>query len=197
MLKLPFYVISDTHWGHKNIVHYAHRPYDHETMMIKRWRETVKKSDTVLHLGDLFFSSQGGYSKFLDISQELPGKKYLILGNHDKKKYDYEADFGFKVIKPFWVRYRGFTVTFDHYPKLLPFGQKNIHIHGHLHRNPYSGGEFHRYGNINASIELMDYRPVRATRLLDKEISLRTQRKRFYNSRHLRHQRVKRNRRAA
>jgi calcineurin-like phosphoesterase family protein len=55
MPKLPFYVISDTHFFHKNIIKYCGRPFDHEVMMIKRWQRIIRDSDTIVHLGDLFF----------------------------------------------------------------------------------------------------------------------------------------------
>lgn len=183
MLKPPFYVISDSHWGHKNIVKYCNRPYDHETMMIKRWQRVVSDRDTVLHLGDLFFGGADGYVQFLtEIAPKLTGEKYLILGNHDKRAWDYEA-LGFTVLKPFEVKYRGYTVSFDHYPKLLPEGEKRVHLHGHIHNHPYARNEQRRWGNINVSVEVLDYRPHRVTRLINREIRTRNQRGRgYYNS---------------
>lgn len=192
-LKLPFYVIGDTHWQHKNIVKYCGRPYDHERMMLKRWKRTIKDTDVVLHLGDLFF---GSYDRFAEqIAPKLTGEKYIILGNHDKRKYDYEA-LGFTVVKPFSLKYRNYTVSFDHYPKLLPEWERRLHVHGHIHNNGYSQGEPFRHGNINVSVEVLDYRPHRATRLLNKEISKRNQKKGYYNSKGFRTAVASRSRRA-
>lgn len=195
-LKPPFYVISDTHFGHDNIVKYCRRPYDHEAMMIKRWSRLIKTSDSILHLGDVFFGGQDGFVRFRDeIAPKLTGRKYLILGNHDRKKWDYEA-LGFEVIQPFQCRYRNYIVSFDHYPKLLSPNDKRIHVHGHVHNHGYSHGEQERWGNINVSVEAIDYRPHRVSALLNHEIFKRTGKARFYNSRHVRWQRRDKQRRA-
>lgn len=186
MLRPPFYIISDTHFGHRNILKYADRPFDHEAMMVRRWKRIIGENDAVLHLGDLFFSGDGGYTNFVEIAEQLPGCKFLILGNHDKRKYDYFEEFGFKVIKPFTMTYRGYKVSFDHYPKILPPLDRKIHIHGHIHDHGYAYGQPTRHGNINVSVEVLDYRPQRITRLLNKEISRRNQKRRYLNSKHRR-----------
>jgi calcineurin-like phosphoesterase family protein len=193
--RLPFYIISDTHFYHENIVKYAGRPYDHEVMMINRWEKVVPKDATIVHLGDLFFGGDEGFLNFFTyITPRLTGKKYLVLGNHDKRSRDYET-LGFEVIKPFSVRYRGYEVSFDHYPKLLPEGEKKIHVHGHIHNHTYARDEPKREGNVNVSVEVMDYRPHRMTRLLNKHIRHRNQQQRYTNSRHVRTHKALRNRR--
>lgn len=157
-------------------------------MQIKRWGRVVRESDTVLHLGDLFFGGQDNYERFKhEITPRLSGKKYLILGNHDKKRWDYEA-LGFTVIKPFTTSYRGYKVSFDHYPKILDEREKLLHIHGHIHNHGYARNEATRWGNINVSVETLDYRPHRATRLLNRAILARNGGKgRYTNSRHYRY----------
>ena len=181
MLKPPFYVISDTHWYHKNIIKYCDRPYDHETMMITRWQQVVPWDATILHLGDLFFGHDEGFAKFYaKISPRLTGKKYIILGNHDKVGRDYEF-LGFEVLDPFTTEYRGYQVSFDHYPKFLKEGEKQIHVHGHIHNHKYAHDEETRWGNINVSAEVVNYRPHRITRLLNKEIRRRNQRQNYKN----------------
>jgi calcineurin-like phosphoesterase family protein len=182
MVKLPFYVISDTHWFHKNIIKFCNRPYDHETMMVKRWSKVISPNDVIVHLGDLFFGGHQGYEDFkTQVAPSLTGKKYIVLGNHDKKVFDYEA-LGFTVIKPFTQRYRGYEVSFDHYPKLLPEGDRKVHVHGHIHNNGYARNEPTRWGNINCSVEVLDYRPHRCARLINGEIRRRNQRQNYRNS---------------
>lgn len=181
MLKPPFYVVSDTHWYHTNIVKYCGRPREHEQIMLTRWQKVVPWDATILHLGDLFFGGDTGFAKFYSkISHRLTGKKYLILGNHDKRGRDYEY-LGFEVIDPFTTKYRGWDVSFDHYPKFLGDG-KELHVHGHIHNHAYAKDEPSRTGNINVSVEVMDYRPHRVTRLLNKAIRARNQVKRYNNS---------------
>jgi calcineurin-like phosphoesterase family protein len=140
--------------------------------MVANWRKQVQKNDTILHLGDLMMGGDEYYGYFwCNIAPQLTGKKYLILGNHDKRNYDYEA-LGFKVIKPFSINYRGYEVSFNHYPKLFEESQENVlHVHGHIHNHVYSKNEPTRRGNINVSVEVMNYKPRRATRLLNKAIT--------------------------
>lgn len=80
------YFISDTHFGHANVIQYSNRPFvdvqDMDAAMIDRWNSVVKKDDNVYHLGDFAFSSE---ARIEEILKQLNGKKYLIFGNHDKK----------------------------------------------------------------------------------------------------------------
>lgn len=46
------------------------------------WRDTVRDSDTVYILGDLAMSASG-YIRACGIIAGLPGRKYLVFGNHD------------------------------------------------------------------------------------------------------------------
>lgn len=76
--------ISDTHFGHKNIIEYEKesRPFDTVEEMneciVDRWNSVVRDNDIVLHLGDFCFGQ-----KNLEIAKRLNGKKRLVLGNHD------------------------------------------------------------------------------------------------------------------
>ena len=142
--------------------------------MIANWRKIIKDDDSVLHLGDLMMGGDKFYDHFKsEIAPNLPGKKYIILGNHDKRKYDYEA-IGFTIVKPFAIKYRGHDVSFNHYPKLFNIDEdKTLHVHGHIHNHTYSRGEINRWGNINVSMEVMDYKPRKINRLLNKEITKR------------------------
>src|SRR4051794_21462432 len=89
MLTPPFYVISDTHWFHKNIVKFCNRDMNHDWIMLARWNKAVSPDDTVLHLGDLLLTrSAEKQDQFFDeIAPQLMGRKFLILGNHDNKRW--------------------------------------------------------------------------------------------------------------
>ena len=55
------FFISDTHFGYKRIVEFSEtkpfRPFhsidEHDEELVRRWNTTVRKKDTVWHLGDL------------------------------------------------------------------------------------------------------------------------------------------------
>lgn len=76
--------ISDTHFGHKNILEFEKeaRPFscleDMHEVMIDRWNSVVRNNDIVYHLGDFAFGRHN-----ISIAERLKGKKKLIMGNHD------------------------------------------------------------------------------------------------------------------
>lgn len=87
-LTLDTFVYSDAHFGHKNILQFepcratAMRIDgfdDHTEWLINNFNSTVSDDDTVLILGDLAFNG------IAEVLPRLNGKKYLILGNHDRK----------------------------------------------------------------------------------------------------------------
>jgi calcineurin-like phosphoesterase family protein len=182
MLAPPFYVVSDTHFFHKRIVDYCGRDMNHNNIMVERWNKAVGPNDVVLHLGDLVFTTNANKQRlfFESLGPSLHGQKYLILGNHDRKDWErFYVAAGFAVIRPFSMQYKGYTVSFDHYPAnqgAISKGDDNIRVHGHIHNNGYQNvhvkrKQMKRYGNINTSVEVIDYTPQPIERLLDKTIA--------------------------
>lgn len=173
------WLISDTHFGHKNIIKYGARPESHETMMIAEWIRLVRPEDQILHLGDVFFNNR---EKWKTIIRWLPGEKFLILGNHDKEGEQYYLDCGFTVIDPFidnaGTPQNPNIIAFTHHPETAIRQQVehkgwHVNIHGHIHNNGYSlehDGELYPYKQyINLSIEEVEgYRPVQLGNVLQK-----------------------------
>lgn len=79
------YYISDTHFGHKNVIRYDNRPFDSieemDEAMIQLWNETVNDADAVYILGDFSWYKE---DKTALILGKLKGHKILIKGNHDR-----------------------------------------------------------------------------------------------------------------
>lgn len=84
------FVISDTHFGHKAILKKEplrktfakERGFkDFDLCSVMLWNSAVGKDDFVLHLGDLYFKE--GWQHL----PKLAGKKRLLVGNNDLKKY--------------------------------------------------------------------------------------------------------------
>lgn len=81
------YFSSDTHFGHKSILHLGHgRPFssveEMDETMIERWNAMVKPTDRIYHLGDFSFHNPG---KTLEVALRLNGRKFFLWGNHDHR----------------------------------------------------------------------------------------------------------------
>lgn len=192
MLKPPFYVVSDTHWFHHNIIKYCSRPIEHNSIMVKRWNAVVGPHDVVLHLGDVCFTRDAAKRErfFREIAPSLNGKVFWIMGNHDSKSDRGRFQtVGWTLVQPFSMSYKGHEVGFSHYPTNkgeIEKGDQTIRVHGHIHNNGYQHvqtrrKEHRRYGNINVSVEVIDYTPQPIERLLDKAIAEMKPRQHYVN----------------
>lgn len=80
------FFISDTHWGHANVILYSSRPFsdvaDMNEKLIENWNDIVKPGDLVYHLGDFAFLKVDEIRK---LCKRLNGSIHLCLGNHDKE----------------------------------------------------------------------------------------------------------------
>jgi calcineurin-like phosphoesterase family protein len=144
--------ISDTHFGHENIIGYCSRPFtcaaEMDEVIVERWNRVVRPQDHVYHMGDVAMKAPQ-----LAIVGRLNGHKRLIRGNHDifdTRKYLYA---GFDEIHG--CRVLG-NVLFTHFP-VHPesLGRFLGNAHGHIHERPSPAGAY-----VNLSVERIDYTPV-------------------------------------
>ncbi|WP_128477277.1 metallophosphoesterase family protein [Halorussus pelagicus] len=58
------FILSDTHFDHRNIINYCDRPYDSVERMndalVANWNATVGEDDDVIFLGDLTMANDFG-----------------------------------------------------------------------------------------------------------------------------------------
>lgn len=96
-IKEPFksdklFFVSDTHFGHKNIIRFDKRispitgklfetVEEMEDYIIDAWNSVVTDEDTIFMLGDFFYRCSKTKAK--DIISRLKGKIYWVKGNHD------------------------------------------------------------------------------------------------------------------
>ena len=172
---MKVYLISDTHFNHTKIETYCDRPSDFTERIIRNWQRIVRPTDLIIHIGDVFIGSRTGWEA---IYPSLPGRKFLIRGNHDwhhNCTWWVEAGFDFAcdamIFRHIW---------FTHKPaKFLPPGT-HLNIHGHLH-NIWHGfhknepetelttraGKLYNPWQRLFAVEYTDYKPVE----LDKFIT--------------------------
>lgn len=163
------WLISDTHFCHKNILKFKDiygNPVrsqfsdvdEMDEFMFDQWNQTVKEDDIVYHLGDL---AMGGYrnSSFINRFRSLPGKKYLIVGNHDDIKWCVKNEMFKEVLM--WKKFKKEGWLLTHIPadvsnlKFYTESDHILNIHGHIH-NLKSPSKNHRC----VCVEWTDYKPI-------------------------------------
>lgn len=77
------YFTSDLHFGHDTVakIRGFDDSYDHDQHIVDQWCRTIKSHDHVWILGDL---SVGKPDDVIQLIKELPGRKHLVSGNHDR-----------------------------------------------------------------------------------------------------------------
>lgn len=79
------FFISDTHFGHKNIIQFCDRPFatveEMNEALINNWNNVVGEDDTVYHLGDV---ALGKWVEWDGLLSQLNGYKVLVVGNHER-----------------------------------------------------------------------------------------------------------------
>lgn len=145
------WITSDHHFGHKNIIKYAERPFESvaemDCQMIRVWNSAVEPDDIVIHLGDFALTS---VARRKEIKDSLNGTVILIGGaSHDHSKYKMARE-GFIVADDKIIID---DLIFTHEPlKEVPHGKWNVH--GHIHEKKTTGRR------INICVEQTNYFPV-------------------------------------
>jgi len=156
------FVVADTHFGHKKVIEFEKekRPFvtiqEHDAELVRRWNSTVKKNDTVWHLGDVLFGRES-----FSILPKLNGLKRLVLGNHDHyPSADYLRYFS-KVLGA--VELKGCLLT--HVP-IHPdqFYRYRLNIHGHMHSGKLEDSRY-----VCVSVEHTGLAPI----LLDEVLTVK------------------------
>lgn len=141
------YYISDQHFYHDNLNQCMDcRGFESgEAMneyMISRWNSRVRPKDEVVILGDFCISPKGEDANA--VLARLNGRKYLVVGNHDKYLNSKEFDAGyFQWITPYReLKDQKRKVILSHYPIMCYNGQyrrdsggipRTYMLYGHVH----------------------------------------------------------------
>ena len=154
------FVISDTHFGHKNILNFKNaegqslRVFEDVNQMnehmIERWNSVVRPEDKIYHLGDLIVKGDDWA-----LLGRLQGHKRLILGNHDYPNM--------RLYQPYFEDIYSTRLLdkllLSHIPiHPLSLGKAIANVHGHVHNNVKPDHFGKQY--VNVSVEVVDYTPV-------------------------------------
>lgn len=160
-MSRDIWVVSDTHFGHENIISYCQRPFANAEIMdenlIDNWNSVVKDGDIVYHLGDVYFGVNGR-----EALSKLKGRKRLILGNHDNGK-DQILQRHFQKIMV-WRMFPEYGLLLTHVPVHESSLERweggelvrtFLNVHGHIH-DKTSPSTNHQ----NVSVEQTNYTPI-------------------------------------
>jgi len=149
-VEKPKYIITDTHLKlnelFKPFERYFRTVKDYNDTFIKNWNSVVRDTDIVVHLGDV-----GDRDAIEEIFPKLKGRKWLVLGNHDKlPKSFYEKYFEQVFPKKVSISKR---IVLSHIPTKVD--DDEINLHGHTHEIILKSKN-----HINMCQEIQGFKPI-------------------------------------
>lgn len=161
-----FFVTSDTHFGHTNIIKYCKRPFasveEMDEEIIRRWNAIIKPEDHVFHLGD--FAMTNNMDRLEGWFKRLNGIKRLVRGNHDSPHC---CQLPWHLIDDYveWSVGKKKIVMF-HYPIGSWHGvaRGSIHLHGHSHGSYLNDSDT----CIDVGVDSWNYAPVHINAILKR-----------------------------
>jgi len=163
------WVWSDQHINHNNIIKYTNRPFnnviDMNETMLKNAIDKVSDDDWLLFGGDVCIY----YSDYIkEWIHNCPGRKLLILGNHDKNIITKWREIGFEACAPCFYHTLSKerskkSILWTHYPLSSDAIDNDfINIHGHIHEKTLD------FPRINISVEQQNMSPINLNNILNK-----------------------------
>lgn len=161
---------ADPHFHHGNIIEYTNRPFKNsahmDSVLLKNLIEVVKPDDTIYFLGDFSILNTNRWQAVEQIISKIPGRKILILGNHDYFKPAKYIDMGF------WSVHTSLNITIDGQEFLLNHDPAAfclvpadcIFLCGHIH-NLFKVLKEER--TINVGVDVWDFKPIDVATILE------------------------------
>ena len=163
------YLTADWHLGHRNVAKWREsftdpplHPDLHDEFILEQYRKTVTKRDIVWFLGDIIM-----HSKYLDVVKELPGRKHIVLGNHDTKPDSLANGITARALSDVFdhvcglVKYK--DVWLSHAPIHPQELRGKVNLHGHTHINVIDDPRY-----INCCVEYTNFAPMSFQKLRDR-----------------------------
>ena len=157
------FFISDTHFGHANILQYepsrlelGSTVEEMDEGLIERWNSVVRDKDVVYHVGDVAIPRRG-----LKCLARCNGRKKLIKGNHDIFNLKDYTEYFEDIIGVMNMPKLGWVCTHIPIYENQFYGRWRRNIHGHLHGKRVlrkDGGIDERY--VNVCVEHTNYTPI-------------------------------------
>ncbi len=185
---MSVYFISDLHLGGQYAFRFYGRPfksYRHfEETIIANMHSCVSRNDDIYFIGDYIdydklTERSGTWEHAMSLTQSLPGRKHLVLGNNEERLIgdrfqgfedfkEYALSCGFiDCTKSSVVKVKGNIFYLDHY--LEHARTDMLNLYGHVHR-----GRSVSIRGFNVSCDLTGYYPLSDMQLiaiLDRELT--------------------------
>ena len=171
---MNYFITSDLHLGHHNIIKYCNRPFKDvahmNRVLIKNWNDRVKEEDVVFHLGDFCFKNsnesrgEGQCMTAFHWLNNLNGQKVMLKGNHDRNN-------SLKVLMHrAFIEYAGQEYEMVHAPDDAT-GECTITFCGHVHERwkyRLSQGCSGDTILINVGVDVNDFMPKTLDEVLNE-----------------------------
>lgn len=166
---MNYWIITDTHFGHvPQMCDYCGRPENYSELILKRLN-VINSNDILIHLGDICFGNDSHWHERLF---SISCKRWLTLGNHDKKSYAWYLSNGWDFVsQSFTLRVYGKEILFSHVPR-TDTGY-DLNIHGHFHNNDHRKHEpelvaIKNDKQILLAMEFNNYQPYSLRKIAEK-----------------------------
>jgi len=157
------WVIADSHFGHERLVERGYRPAGFTDLLLKNCKELIKPEDLVIHIGDVAIPD--GHGAILHFMEQVPGRKILVRGNHDKRSVTWYMNHGFEFACD---AFEMGGVLFTHEPRVVVPEHIQFNIHGHLHEGNHREADLGPKHRL-VSLEQLGYKPVRVEHVWRKQ----------------------------
>lgn len=162
---------ADLHLNHERIISFCGRPFWHAAQMdshiCQMLSSTVGPDDDLWIIGDFAFAKEMDRSGIALRFQSLPGRKHLVVGNHDRP----------------WIRELPWASVHDivtvqdgdtmfvlcHYPMITWEHARHgsIQLFGHVHEN-WKGSR----NSVNVGVDVWNFAPVKRADILQRAATL-------------------------
>ena len=128
--------------------------------LLEAWRRRVEDEDLIICVGDVLHPE--AQPATVSALRSCPGRRLLVLGNHDVGDRDLLRDVGFVDQRVAVLCATDPPLALTHVP-LRRVPPTAINVHGHLHGAPAPSPR-----HLNVSVERTDYAPIRLDQLLQR-----------------------------
>lgn len=154
---------ADLHLSHNNIIGYTNRPFKNykemDTTIINNINAAVTPGDTLYIVGDFCILNSSRQHTVENYVQRIPGKKILIMGNHDYFPPFKYIEMGFwSVHTSLELNMDGHKLVLCHDPAAFCLVPKEcILVCGHIHTLFKS---IPAKRTVNIGVDVWDFKPV-------------------------------------